>query len=153
VAVHHRYPSRESVIPAGLPPVHLQHVRGNMSNICNVEFYHECSQSARVRTDAALSTAENNNDREYLNDDAEGSPDPETNTSDTDDQFNSAITDDEIRRTIDTPLSTRELLYTEVVVAVGQRKELPRMTWSKFNAGKTCSLVLTKETIQNQTFT
>jgi hypothetical protein len=87
--------------------------------IRNVQFFHECSEGARQRTEADESTVELTQATVWteLNlEMVEGSPeDTDTNSN----LFDRLISEEDIFRVLDQPYSPREQLFAEAVIAIG----------------------------------
>ncbi|KAH9025253.1 hypothetical protein EDB84DRAFT_1613857 [Lactarius hengduanensis] len=90
-----------------------------LATIANIEFYHECSESARRHTEAAGGTDHDNEQSGYIDGDFEDVSGQQILDVDNDNRFKKKITDDEILKAIDRPFAPRELLHTDIAVNIG----------------------------------
>jgi hypothetical protein len=83
----------------------------------NIQFFHECSDSAAAQRNANEENTGVGDDTELVDD--ETHPSTTNDRAPENDPFDSMITEEKIQLVLDKPFSSRELLYADVAVDIG----------------------------------
>ena len=90
-------------------------IRGTIDNI---QFYHDCSQSAFLHKESGEQLSEPVDEHITPSDSAE--PDCDDNENNCTDVFEGIITEHDIECALDRPFSNRELLYADLAISIGK---------------------------------